>query len=69
QVFEQLEDERIKFLRNEMWVIVNIFSVTLLECDELCEKVRKDLEKCSVDEDIMDFINTHHTGREKPGEF
>ena len=32
-----------------------------------CEEVRKHLEQCDVDADIMLFINERKTGKEKPG--
>ena len=31
------------------------------------EEVRKTLEACSVDKDIMEFVNLRKTGSEKPG--
>ncbi len=32
------------------------------------EEVRKSLEFCNVDKDIIEFINQKKTGSEKPGE-
>ncbi len=42
QVFQQLEEERICFLRNEMWVHTNILSQTYVDNDEVCSTERRD---------------------------
>lgn len=35
-LFQQVEDDRLKFFRNELWVFVNIDSKTLCDQDEVC---------------------------------
>ncbi len=35
QIFQQLEEERIYFLRNEMWVNTNILSQTCVDDDQV----------------------------------
>lgn len=66
EVFQDLEEERIAFLRNAMWVYANITSLNCVKVDEICEEVRKSLEHCEVDSDIHLFISMKQTGMERP---
>ena len=35
QIYQKLEEERVEFLRNEMWVHTNIISQTCIDEDEV----------------------------------
>ncbi|KAK7095734.1 hypothetical protein V1264_005105 [Littorina saxatilis] len=66
QEFQSSDEEQITFLRSEMWLCVNRVSQTALEVDDSCERVRKVLETCNVDQDIQNFIAMHATGTQRP---
>ncbi|XP_041365804.1 proline-serine-threonine phosphatase-interacting protein 2-like isoform X2 [Gigantopelta aegis] len=64
--FQSLEEERIAFMREEMWKSTNIDSLTAVSVDESSETIRKVLETCQVEEDISRFIEKCKTGQERP---
>lgn len=64
--FQQLEEERIQNVRNSMWATTNLNSALCVNEDEMCEEVRKVLEKCDVDADIQTFIRQRQTGSDRP---
>ena len=47
--------------------LTKINNVSLIGLLQHLEEVRKSLEACSVDKDIMEFVNLRKTGSEKPG--
>ncbi|KAI0227721.1 Proline-serine-threonine phosphatase-interacting protein 1 [Lamellibrachia satsuma] len=65
-MFERLEEQRIVFLRNEMWVHLNAQSQACVRTDDNNEEVRMSLDKCDPDVDIVKFINEKRTGSERP---
>jgi len=65
--FQDLEEERIDFLKTNLWTYANIMSTVCVSDDESCEKIRVSLEKCEVDEVIQSFITAKGTGQEIPG--
>lgn len=65
--FQDLEEERIDFLKSNLWTYANIMSTVCVSDDETCEKIRVNLEKCEVDEVIQAFVQTKGTGQEIPG--
>lgn len=64
--FQELEEQRIAFLRHQMWTFCNLCSQTTVDIDESCEKVRKSLEECDVDADIDLFVREKATGSDRP---
>ena len=64
--FQALEEERIDFLRNNIWIYTNIFSQACVHVDERMEQVRKVLELCDIDKDIDEFVRNYRTGSEHP---
>ncbi len=66
-IFQQLEMERIRFLRNTMWVFSNIISLQCCSDDENSDDMRKALSECNEDRDIQLFISQKATGSTKPG--
>lgn len=60
--FQDLEEERISFLKSHLWSYTNIVSSVCVKDDDGCEKVRVALEKCDVDADIASFIRKSGTG-------
>ncbi|GFN81674.1 proline-serine-threonine phosphatase-interacting protein 2, partial [Plakobranchus ocellatus] len=66
---QQLDEERIIFLRQELWKAINADSQIALDIDESCEQVREILEKCDVISDIDAFIQSRGTGPVHPEPF
>jgi hypothetical protein len=65
--YQDLEEERIDFLKGNLWTFANIMSTVCVSDDEACEKIRVSLEKCEVDEVIQSFVQAKATGQEIPG--
>jgi predicted ribosome quality control (RQC) complex YloA/Tae2 family protein len=65
--YQDLEEERVDFLKANLWTFANIVSTVCVSDDESCEKIRVSLEKCEVDEVVQLFIQTKGTGQEIPG--
>jgi len=65
---QDLEEERIDFLKSNLWTYANIMSTVCVADDETCEKIRVSLEKCEVDEVIQAFVQAKGTGQEIPGQ-
>lgn len=66
QKYQELEEQRIAYLRHQMWTLTNYCSQTYVEDDEAYENVRKTLEKCNVDDDIDLFVREKCTGSDRP---
>ncbi|KAL9048419.1 MAG: hypothetical protein Q9162_007737 [Coniocarpon cinnabarinum] len=64
--FQDLEEERIDFMKNSLWSFANIASTVCVSDDASCEKVRLSLEDCEVEKDIATFIRECGTGQEIP---
>jgi len=60
--FQKFEEERIRFLFDQMWNYSNMFSTVCVADDEGCEKLRVQLEKCDNKRDIIYYIKDHKTG-------
>ncbi|KAJ2723909.1 formin-binding protein [Coemansia sp. Benny D115] len=65
-VFQVLEEERIEYLKTCLWTYTNLVSSNCVADDESMERIRQDLEKISVAEDIAAFIQTFGTGAPDP---
>jgi hypothetical protein len=64
--FQDLEEERLDFMKSSLWAFANIASTVCVSDDASCEKVRLALEKCEVEKDISGFIKLCGTGQEIP---
>jgi hypothetical protein len=64
--FQDLEEERLDFLKTSLWSFANIASTTCVSDDASWEKVRLSLEDCDPEKDIMSFIKNQGTGQEIP---
>ncbi|ANB15951.1 formin-binding protein HOF1 [Sugiyamaella lignohabitans] len=69
--FQDLEEERITFLKSNLWAYANIVSTVCVSDDEGCENIRVSLEKCDAAKDIEIFVRAKGTGSEisDPPEF
>jgi hypothetical protein len=64
--FQDLEEERLDFMKSSLWTFANISSTVCVSDDASCEKVRLSLENCEVEKDIVTFIRDRGTGQEIP---
>lgn len=64
--FQDLEEERLDFMKSSLWSFANIASTVCVSDDASCEKVRLSLESCEVEKDIASFIKEQGTGQEIP---
>ena len=64
--FQDLEEERLDFMKSSLWSFANIASTVCVSDDGSCEKVRLSLENCEVEKDIVNFIKERGTGQEIP---
>jgi hypothetical protein len=64
--FQDLEEERLDFMKSSLWSFANIASTVCVSDDASCEKVRLSLENCEVEKDIVGFIRERGTGQEIP---
>ncbi|KAH9507891.1 hypothetical protein Btru_053132 [Bulinus truncatus] len=69
QSIQDLDEERIKFMRQEIWDTVNVDSQLALDIDRSCEAVREVMEKCDIASDIQAFISKYSTGETRPEPF
>ncbi|KAJ2156533.1 formin-binding protein [Coemansia sp. RSA 552] len=65
-VFQVLEEERVEYLKTCLWTYTNLVSTSCVADDESMERIRQDLEKISVADDIALFIETFGTGEPDP---
>ncbi|KAL2021269.1 hypothetical protein VTK56DRAFT_7348 [Thermocarpiscus australiensis] len=64
--FQDLEEERLDFMKSSLWTFANIASTVCVSDDASCEKIRLSLEKMEVEKDIATFIKEKGTGQEIP---
>ncbi|KAF4550958.1 putative septation protein imp2 [Elsinoe fawcettii] len=64
--FQDLEEERLDFMKSSLWSFANIASTVCVSDDAACEKIRLSLEDCDVEKDISNFIKDTGTGQEIP---
>uniref|UniRef100_A0A060T2E7 ARAD1A01232p n=1 Tax=Blastobotrys adeninivorans TaxID=409370 RepID=A0A060T2E7_BLAAD len=62
--FQDLEEERINFLKSNLWAFTNIVSSVCVNDDEGCETIRVSLEKSEAQKDLEDFVRHRGTGGE-----
>lgn len=56
------EEERLEFVKGNLWNYANAVSAVCVADDESCERVRVSLEGCEAPRDIIDFIQRAGTG-------
>lgn len=55
---EQLEVERMNFVKKNIWDFTNVMSNTILEEDDAYEQIRLKLERCDTAKDIKLFVES-----------
>ncbi|XP_056454186.1 proline-serine-threonine phosphatase-interacting protein 1a isoform X2 [Gadus chalcogrammus] len=66
EAFQQMEEERITFVRNAFWIHSNQLSLQCVKDDECYEDLRITLEKCAIVEDNDCFMDMKRTGPNPP---
>ncbi|KAG8924220.1 hypothetical protein FRC00_005374 [Tulasnella sp. 408] len=59
---QDLEDERLEFIKDTVWAYANAVSTVCVSDDESCERIRVNLEELDVDTEIDNFVNDYGTG-------
>ncbi|WBW72302.1 F-BAR domain protein Imp2 [Schizosaccharomyces osmophilus] len=59
---QDIEEERRHFLRSVLWTFTLLVSRGAFNDDEACERIRKSLETCNVNTDVLSFIDSRATG-------
>ncbi|KAL0091062.1 hypothetical protein F4703DRAFT_1791012 [Phycomyces blakesleeanus] len=59
---EGIEQDRVDFFGSNVWDYANLASARLLVQDEWCEAIRKQLEKCNMEEELSACVKQHGTG-------
>ncbi|KAI7941823.1 hypothetical protein MJO29_013897 [Puccinia striiformis f. sp. tritici] len=59
---QDLEEERIDFVRTSFWDYANGVSTICVVDDEQCEIIRKALERCDTAQDVAEFVRQARTG-------
>ncbi|CAO1615528.1 unnamed protein product [Sympodiomycopsis kandeliae] len=59
---QDLEEDRLEFIKSNLWNYANALSAVCVADDEGCERVRVALENCETGGDIADFIQHRGTG-------
>lgn len=54
-VFQKLEEERIRYVRNAVWVFTNLVSDLCCRLDDSRERIRATTEQCDESADIREF--------------
>ncbi|KAL5531880.1 HOF1 [Sanghuangporus sanghuang] len=63
---QDLEEERIEFMKDNVWAYANAVSTVCVSDDESCEKIRLSLEQLEPDRDMENFVRDYGTGNEIP---
>ncbi|KAH9935203.1 uncharacterized protein BXZ73DRAFT_89541 [Epithele typhae] len=59
---QDLEEERIEFMKDNMWAYANAVSTVCVSDDESCEMLRLALEQLEVERDMEGFVRDYGTG-------
>ncbi|EGO00577.1 hypothetical protein SERLA73DRAFT_71588 [Serpula lacrymans var. lacrymans S7.3] len=63
---QDLEEERMEFMKDNMWAYANAVSTVCVSDDESCEKMRLALEQMEPDKDMENFVRDYGTGNAVP---
>jgi len=61
---QDLEEERMDFMKDIIWIYVNLVSTICVHDDQSCERVRTALDKHETEKDIENFVNLYGTGNQ-----
>ncbi|OSC97342.1 hypothetical protein PYCCODRAFT_1399063 [Trametes coccinea BRFM310] len=63
---QDMEEDRIEFMKDNMWAYANAVSTVCVSDDESCEKLRLALEQLEVEKDMENFVRDYGTGNAIP---
>ncbi|KAG6332130.1 hypothetical protein ID866_6960 [Astraeus odoratus] len=63
---QDLEEERMEFVKDNMWAYANAVSTVCVSDDESCEKMRLALEQMEPDKEMENFVRDYSTGNSIP---
>ncbi|KIJ66127.1 hypothetical protein HYDPIDRAFT_110291 [Hydnomerulius pinastri MD-312] len=63
---QDLEEERVEFMKDNMWAYANAVSTVCVSDDESCEKMRLALEQLEPEKDMENFVRDYGTGNAIP---
>ncbi|KAL4068736.1 hypothetical protein V8B97DRAFT_2008657 [Scleroderma yunnanense] len=63
---QDLEEERMEFMKDNMWAYANAVSTVCVSDDESCEKMRLALEQMEPDKEMENFVRDYSTGNAIP---
>ncbi|KAF5098625.1 hypothetical protein D0Z00_001968 [Geotrichum galactomycetum] len=61
---QDIEEERINYLKSSLWGYTNVVSTACFSDDEGCEAIRVALEQCDSEKDMEKFVTENCTGTE-----
>ncbi|KAG6829654.1 hypothetical protein H0H87_010567 [Tephrocybe sp. NHM501043] len=63
---QDLEEQRMEFMKDNMWAFANAVSTVCVADDESCEKMRVALEQMEPEKDMENFVRDYGTGNQIP---
>ncbi|KAE9403344.1 hypothetical protein BT96DRAFT_990382 [Gymnopus androsaceus JB14] len=63
---QDLEEDRLEFMKDNMWAYANAVSTVCVSDDEACEKIRVGLEGMDSEKDMENFVRDYATGSQIP---
>ncbi|KAG1740843.1 uncharacterized protein EDB91DRAFT_341376 [Suillus paluster] len=63
---QDLEEERMEFMKDNMWAYANSVSTVCVSDDESCEKMRLALEQMEPEKEMENFVRDYATGSAIP---
>ncbi|KIK60765.1 hypothetical protein GYMLUDRAFT_43373 [Collybiopsis luxurians FD-317 M1] len=63
---QDLEEERLDFMKDNLWAYANAVSTVCVADDESCETIRTVLDQLETDRDIEVFVHEYGTGNSIP---
>ncbi|KAG6805199.1 hypothetical protein H0H93_005352, partial [Arthromyces matolae] len=61
-----MEEQRMEFMKDNMWAFANAVSTVCVSDDESCEKIRLALEQMEPEKDMENFVRDYGTGNQIP---
>ncbi|TFK44993.1 hypothetical protein BDQ12DRAFT_661624 [Crucibulum laeve] len=59
---QDLEEQRMEFMKDNMWAYANAVSTVCVSDDESCERMRLSLEQMEPEKDMENFVRDYGTG-------